>query len=295
MSRKLTGAGLAGAARANALYGESTTLPNLDEIEIARIERNEHQPRQMFDDTALQDLATSLTEHGQRQPIEVCAIGGGRYRIVSGERRWRAAQLLGWKKIVAIIVDEKPDTAADEARLFELSLVENLQREDLDALETAHGLVRLQSEFGYTQEQLAKVSRLHRVDVSRLLGLMRLPQKVIDEYPNYRNRITKTAMWDLASVGDDGQILEYWELLKAGALSVQALRAAKRETKTASQTKVVPVTPANRAPVYARIATTVRQTVKDLETARAQGVALDDAQRRELVALHRRLGELLNG
>lgn len=153
----------------------ATTLPGKKEglrlIGIERIRRGVYQPRRVFDPTALQELADSLKAQGMIQPIIVREFGGA-YELIAGERRWRAAQLAGLDEIPAI-VREMEDAAVASA-----SLIENIQREDLNPLEEAQALVRLCDEFGMTHTAVAASIGRSRASVSNLMRLLDLHDEV---------------------------------------------------------------------------------------------------------------------
>ncbi len=142
-------------------------------VSISDIEPNREQPRVMFDEEKLNELAESIREHGVLTPLLVSPIGKGRYRIIAGERRWRASRIAGIKKLPIII----KDVSAQE--IMEISLIENLQREDLNIIEEAKGYKRLSDEFGMTQEQMAKRVGKSRPVVANALRLLTLPDDVI--------------------------------------------------------------------------------------------------------------------
>ena len=122
------------------------------ELDLNKIEPNRKQPRKYFDETALEELATSLKNYGMIQPVVVKKNKEGYYELIAGERRWRAAKIAGLTKIPAII------KKWEEGEAFEAALVENLQREDLNPMEEAQSYQRLQEEFGLSQEQIADKS-----------------------------------------------------------------------------------------------------------------------------------------
>lgn len=140
------------------------------EIEVGRIERNPDQPRQRFEQAALAELAASIREHGVVQPLVVSRLDGERYRLVIGERRWRAAQLAGLTQVPALIKE------ATERATLELALVENVQRADLNAVEEAEAYGRLIQEFGLTQQQVADRVGKSRAAVANTLRLLSLPE-----------------------------------------------------------------------------------------------------------------------
>lgn len=145
---------------------------NLRHIAVDLLQRGKYQPRTHMDKTALAELADSIKQQGVVQPIVVRPIGKGRYEIVAGERRWRATLLAGLDKIPALIRDI-PDEAA-----IAVSLIENIQRENLNPVEEAGALQRLANEFNLTHEQVARHVGRSRVAVSNLLRLLNLNDDV---------------------------------------------------------------------------------------------------------------------
>lgn len=140
-------------------------------IEISKIIRNPNQPRKNFDETALQELADSIKQNGVLQPILVRKIGG-KYQIVAGERRYQASKLAGLKEIPAVVRD------IDDKEVFQLALIENLQRSDLSPMEEAKGYRQLINSQGLTQEGLAKILSKSRSAIANTLRLMDLPTVV---------------------------------------------------------------------------------------------------------------------
>jgi ParB family chromosome partitioning protein len=143
------------------------------EIEIARIRPNPNQPRVRFDDEALKELADSIAERGLLQPILLRPQGQDAYQIVAGERRWRAAQRAGLHAIPAIVRDQ-----IDEAATAELALIENVQREDLIALEEAEAYRQLINRYGHGQDDIGRLVHKSRSHVANLLRLLDLPEDV---------------------------------------------------------------------------------------------------------------------
>jgi len=144
----------------------------LQSIPVDRLAPGKYQPRTRMDEGSLNELAESIREQGLMQPILVRPVGGGRFEILAGERRWRAAQKAGLKEVPALV---RP--VADQAALA-LALIENIQREDLNAIEEAQGLKRLIDEFGLTHETAAKAVGRSRSAVTNLLRLTLLPATV---------------------------------------------------------------------------------------------------------------------
>lgn len=145
---------------------------NLNEIEIALIDPNPNQPRREFDQEALQELANSIQEVGIIQPITLRQVENGRYQIIAGERRWRASQLAGLTSIPAYI-----RTVEDEG-VMEMALVENIQREDLNAIEVALAYQHLAEATGMTQDKISKRVGKSRAAVTNYLRLLKLPAQV---------------------------------------------------------------------------------------------------------------------
>jgi ParB family chromosome partitioning protein len=146
---------------------------SLLQLPVEAIERNPNQPRKRFEEKKLEELAASIREHGIVEPILV-RREGGKYRILAGERRWRAAQRAGLKEVPAVLRE------ASERQAFEIALVENLQREDLNAIEEAEAYEVLIEEHGLTQDAIAQRVGKERSTVANALRLLRLPSEVRD-------------------------------------------------------------------------------------------------------------------
>lgn len=153
----------------NSTYSEKIVTLNINDIEP-----NRNQPRKDFDDEALNSLAQSISEHGLIQPIVVRPTIGGGYVIIAGERRWRASRLAGLAEIPVVVKD------TDEQSLMEMALVENLQREDLNAVEEALGYKSLMDNFGLTQEQVATKMAKSRSAVANALRLLNLNEEELE-------------------------------------------------------------------------------------------------------------------
>ncbi len=143
------------------------------EVEIERVHANRFQPRSEFDESALRELATSLTNHGFLQPIMV-RPDGTRYEIVAGERRWRAAKLAGFDTVPALVRSLKDD------RMLEFALIENIQREDLDPIEKGKACRQLMQQHGLTQDEVARQLGKDRSTVANLMRLLELPGQIQD-------------------------------------------------------------------------------------------------------------------
>ncbi len=160
----------------NALLGDpdlqtqgegAVTLP------ISQVEPGLNQPRKRFDQEALDDLAESIRVHGIIQPLTVRRLASGYYQIIAGERRWRAAKAAGLAEVPVVIIE------ADDRKVMELGLIENLQREDLNPAEEARGYRTLMEDYGLTQEQVAQQMGKSRPAITNTLRLLALPDEVM--------------------------------------------------------------------------------------------------------------------
>ena len=143
-------------------------------LPIHKVEPNPGQPRQDFDPEELQSLADSIATHGVVQPLTVREVSNGYYQIIAGERRWRAARIAELKEIPAVIIE------ADDRKVMELALIENLQRQDLNPVEEALGYQTLMQEYGLTQEDAAKQVGKSRPAVANALRLLNLTERVLE-------------------------------------------------------------------------------------------------------------------
>ena len=141
-------------------------------LPISQVEPGVKQPRKRFDEDSLADLADSIRIHGVIQPLTVRRLSSGYYQIIAGERRWRAAKLAGLMEIPAVIIE------ADDRKVMELGLIENLQREDLNPMEEAGGYRVLMEEYGLTQEEVSQRVGRSRPSVANALRLLALPESV---------------------------------------------------------------------------------------------------------------------
>jgi ParB family transcriptional regulator, chromosome partitioning protein len=155
------------------VQGDNAPVANsVSVLQISQIETNPFQPRTHFEEAALQDLANSIKQHGIIQPITVRKLGYDKYQLISGERRYRASQIAGLKEVPAYI------RVANDQSVLEMALVENIQREDLDAIEISLSYKRLIDECNLTQEQLAEKVSKQRSTVTNYLRLLKLPAQV---------------------------------------------------------------------------------------------------------------------
>src|SRR4029450_258944 len=156
------------------LASEPSEAESLLELPIDSIEVNPHQPRKVFDFTALDELAASIKASGVIQPIIVRRIAGS-YQLIAGERRWRAPRQAGLDRIPAVVRD------ATDAQSLEIALVENLLREDLNPIESPEGYRNLIADFGWTQEQLGQRIGKDRSSIANALRLLKLPALIQED------------------------------------------------------------------------------------------------------------------
>ncbi len=154
--------------------GASAEQSDMQKIPLREIEPDKDQPRKAFDETALAELAKSISEHGVLQPIVVRPNPAGGYKIVAGERRWRASRQAGLSEIPVVVVE------VSDAEAIELALIENLQREDLDPVEEALGYRQLMERCNLTQEQAAEKVAKSRSAVANSLRILSLPDEVLE-------------------------------------------------------------------------------------------------------------------
>lgn len=172
MAEKGLGTGL------GALFGDAALDALTNDfvyLKISKVEPRKEQPRSLFDETGLSELAESIREHGVLQPLTVRSIGGGYYQIIAGERRWRASRIAGLHEVPARIIE------ADDLKATELAMVENLQREDLNPVEEAHGYKTLITEYGLTQDEVAQRVSKSRPVIANALRLLSLPNNLLNK------------------------------------------------------------------------------------------------------------------
>ncbi|MCI5704360.1 ParB/RepB/Spo0J family partition protein [Candidatus Pseudoscillospira sp. SGI.172] len=141
-------------------------------LPISQVQPGLNQPRKRFDEETLADLADSIRVHGVIQPLTVRRLSSGYYQIIAGERRWRAAKLAGLSEVPAVVIE------ADDKKVMELGLIENLQREDLNPIEEANGYLVLMRDYGLTQEEVSKRVGKSRPAVANAIRLLDLPDPV---------------------------------------------------------------------------------------------------------------------
>lgn len=186
---------------------------NASTVKLSDIDVDPHQPRKSFETEALEQLSQSILDHGVIQPIVVSPQGVDRYTIIAGERRFRAARMAGLVEIPAIIKDVSPQAAK------EIALIENLQREDLDAVEIAVGYKNLMESFDLTQDEISKKLAVPRSSVANSLRILNLPQGVLELIKSGELSLGHAKV--ILSVQGDKQQLELAQQIAEKCLSVR--------------------------------------------------------------------------
>ncbi len=191
----------------NILFNEDKKQ-TVSEVDIGSVFANPNQPRKVFDETALNELADSIKKHGVIMPIIVNDEGNGKYMIIAGERRWRASRIAGLKKIPVIIKNYT------ERQIKEISLIENLQREDLNPIESATAMRSLMDDYGLTQEELADRIGKSRPAIANTLRLLSLTPDVVSLVAN--NKLSAGHARALITLPESEQIKFAKEAVKTG-------------------------------------------------------------------------------
>lgn len=224
MKQKGLGRGLDAIFGTEKVSVKATPMNHMDEIAISEIIPNPTQPRTKFDNEALQELADSIRQLGVIQPITVKKADDGKYIIISGERRWRASQMVGLESLPAYIRE------ADDENLHAMALVENIQRQDLNAIEIALGMQRLIEECGLTQEAMADKVGKKRSTVSNYMRLLNLPDQV--QLALKEGLITMGHAKAIAGIEADKQL---WALKKCIKKAMSVRQAEEMARKLAEQ------------------------------------------------------------
>lgn len=208
---------------------ESAT--SMQRISVEDIEPNPKQPRKDFDEQALTELAHSIKLHDVVQPITVSQLANGKFRLIAGERRWRAARLAGLKDIPAYV------RKTNDQQLLELALLENLQREDLNAMEVALSYKRMMEELNHTQEEVAERMGKERSTVANYIRLLKLPPDI--QVAVRKGQISMGHARALINVDTvDKQLYIFGEIIKNGLSVRQTEELVRKMYKTGSVPKV---------------------------------------------------------
>ncbi|MEL4107114.1 ParB/RepB/Spo0J family partition protein [Oscillospiraceae bacterium WX1] len=221
MAEKGLGMGL------GALFGEAAldALPNdFVYLPITKVEPRKDQPRSVFSEEGLQELAESIREHGVLQPLTVRRVGDGYYQIIAGERRWRASRMAGLFEVPARVIE------ADDRKATELAMVENLQREDLNPVEEARGYRALMTEYALTQEDVARRVGKSRPVVANALRLLALPENLLKKLET--GELSVGSARTLLSLEDEVRIQEAALAITESGMSVRDAEKLVKKMKT---------------------------------------------------------------
>lgn len=194
------------------------------DVPVELINPNPYQPRKYFDETALEELSSSIKANGVIQPIVVRQGDDNELYLVAGERRLKASQMAGLESIPAILTEGNP---------IEISLIENLQRENLNPVEEAEALEKMIEVFEYTQEQVARVIGKARSTVTEILTLNRLPEPIKDECR--RADISRRVLIEIAKQDTPEEMVSLFEKVKAGNLKSESVRKISRDNSDAKR------------------------------------------------------------
>ena len=269
----------------DALFNEnSTENGGVINVSLNDIEPNREQPRKDFDEEALSELAESIAEHGLIQPIVVKPETNGRYSIIAGERRWRACREAGLYEVPVVIKD------ADPQELMELALIENLQREDLNAVEEALGYRSLIDSFALTQEQVAKRVGKSRASVTNALRLLNLTDEELQALR--MGAITAGHARALLSVEDEAVRRQMLELATNGASVRELEKIATKAKKGKTSAKKGQAKPTFYSEVELSLKNELHRKVNITPTGDGQGkITIEFFSDEELSDFARRLAD----
>ncbi|HYG52440.1 MAG TPA: ParB/RepB/Spo0J family partition protein [Flavobacteriales bacterium] len=207
----------------------SEAVGSVANIDITKIEANPFQPRTNFDETALKELTESIIEHGIIQPLTVRKIGNNKFQLISGERRFRASQIAGLKEVPVYI------RIANDQGMLEMAIIENIQRENLDAIEVAIGYKRLIDECNLTQEALGERVGKDRSTVTNYLRLLKLPAEV--QLGIREKKISMGHARAILPITDDRKLIQVYKSIVDGDLSVRATETLVKQVLAGGSTK----------------------------------------------------------
>ncbi len=204
-------------------------------LRLSELEPNRAQPRKNFDESAISALADSIREHGMLQPVLVRPLAFGGYQIVAGERRWRAARMLGLDEIPVVIRD------LTDIETAQIALIENLQRENLNPLEEAQGFRQLQDDFNMKQDEIAKTVGRSRSAIANAMRLLRLPEQVQELL--VEGSISAGHARALLGFTDEERMIEAAQKAAAGLLTVRQLEKMAAESEKPENVQPIPPLP----------------------------------------------------
>ena len=225
MSKMKLGRGLEAIMSPLTANQNNDAIEKIENINIDKIKPNRHQPRTVFDEEKLQELADSIKENGLIEPIIVVrSVAPGEYELIAGERRLRASQIAGFTEIRAII----QDGASDKDKL-DLALIENIQRENLNPIEEAKAYKKYSEEYKYTQEQIAKIVKKNRSVIANTMRLLILPENIQNMI--IEGKISSGHGRMLASITDENKLQEMVNQILEQGLTVRDVEIAVSQTK----------------------------------------------------------------
>lgn len=195
---------------------------SVQEIPLDQVVPNPYQPRTQFDPEKMEELIASVREQGILQPVLLRRIGPDRFQLVAGERRYRAAQAVGLAAIPAMVRE------CNEREMLEMAVVENVQREDIGAMEAARAYRRLNDEFGLTHEAISQRVGKNRVSITNTLRLLNLPKAIQDSVD--RGEITEGHARALLTAREEAAMLRVWQVVRSKNLSVRATEKLAEDT-----------------------------------------------------------------
>lgn len=207
----------------------SEAVGSITNIDIKRIEANPFQPRTHFDEAALRELTESIMEHGIIQPLTVRKVGNDKFQLISGERRFRASQIAGLKEVPVYI------RIANDQGMLEMAIIENIQRENLDAIEVAIGYKRLIDECSLTQEQLGERVGKDRSTVTNYLRLLKLPAEV--QIGIREKKISMGHARAIVALTDDKKLIQVFRSIVEHDLSVRATETLVKQVMAGGSVK----------------------------------------------------------
>tara|TARA_B100000674_G_scaffold214566_1_gene175886 strand:+ start:2594 stop:3445 length:852 start_codon:yes stop_codon:yes gene_type:complete len=227
--KKSLGKGLDSLIRSNN-ESENSKVGNLNEVFISDIIPNDKQPRKNFDEESLTDLSESIKQHGIIQPLTIKDNNDGKYLIVAGERRWRAAQIAGLSKVPVRVIQ------ADEKKFSELALVENLQREDLNPIEIAKAIKELIDIYKLTNEEISQIIGKKRSSILNTLRILELPNEIQDLI--IQGKLSRGHAIALLSIGFEKEMLKVSRIILEKNLSVRDVEKISKKYKVNNNEEV---------------------------------------------------------
>ena len=227
--KKSLGKGLDSLIRSNN-ESENSKVGNLNEVFISDIIPNDKQPRKNFDEESLTDLSESIKQHGIIQPLTIKENNDGKYLIVAGERRWRAAQIAGLSKVPVRVIQ------ADEKKFSELALVENLQREDLNPIEIAQAIKELVDIYKLTNEEISQIIGKKRSSILNTLRILELPNEIQDLI--IQGKLSRGHAIALLSLGFEKEMLKVSRIILEKNLSVRDVEKISKKYRANNNEEV---------------------------------------------------------